>query len=80
MSVRNFYTTADYIPWHTAMSLVKNLYEDGDFRMSLLIGCGCFFGLRLRVTNFSTHSLRKTFARRVYENENAQGRGEMTFE
>jgi len=160
MSVRNSYTTADYIPWDTAMSLVKDLYEDGDFRMSLLIGCGCFFGLRisdlraltwdqimnseefviwehktgkrrvvrvnagfqehirlchaamhiryddkpcflnrygnllslqminrllkevkkkyrLRVTNFSTHSLRKTFARRVYENENAQGRGEM---
>ena len=27
--------------------------------------------------NFSTHSLRKCWARQVYENENAMGRGEM---
>ena len=28
------------------MNLVRWLYRDGDYRMSLLIGCGCFFGLR----------------------------------
>ena len=28
------------------MNLVRRLYRDGDWRMSLLIGCGCFFGLR----------------------------------
>jgi len=28
MSVRNSYTTADYIPRDTAMSLVKNLYAN----------------------------------------------------
>ena len=160
MSLKNSYTTSDYIPWDTAMNLVKKLYEDGDFRMSLFIGCGCFFGLRvsdlrcitwtqilhqeefvvyeyktgkrrvvrinrnfrghierchaamrikdntrpcflsrygslmstqmlnrilkkirrkydLPVNNFSTHSLRKTWARQIYNNENAQGRGEM---
>lgn len=31
----------------------------------------------LRINNFSTHSLRKTWARKIYENENAEGRGEM---
>ncbi len=142
------------------MNLVRNLYDDGNFRMSLFIGCGCFFGLRvsdlrcitwtqilhreefvvyeyktgkrrvvrvnrsfqrhiedchramhvrddsrpcflsrygglmstqmlnrilkkiknryhLPVSNFSTHSIRKTWARKIYENENAEGRGEM---
>ena len=32
---------------------------------------------QLKINNFSTHSLRKTWARKVYENENAQGRGDM---
>lgn len=47
MSDRKLYTTADYVPWETAMTLIRQLYEDGDYRMSLLVGCGCFFGLRI---------------------------------
>ena len=160
MSQKHAYTTADYLPWDSATSLIRKLYRKGDYRMSLFIGCGAFFGLRvsdllsltwnqiltgeefaiyeqktgkrrvirinsgfqahvqdcfnalgvkdaeeccflnrygglislqminrhlkaikvkyqLRINNFSTHSLRKTWARRVYENENAQGRGDM---
>ena len=46
MSLKHQYTTADYIPWDEAMNLVRKLYRDGNYRMSLLIGCGCFFGLR----------------------------------
>jgi integrase len=29
------------------LTLVRRLYKDGDYRMSLLIGCGSFFGLRI---------------------------------
>ena len=29
------------------LSLVRRLYRDGNYRMSLLIGCGSFFGLRI---------------------------------
>ena len=47
MSVKNTNTTADYIPWDSAMNLIHRLYKDGDYVMSLLIGCGCFFGLRI---------------------------------
>ena len=47
MSVKNSYTTADYLEWDTAMALIRKLYRDGDYRFSLLIGCGCFFGLRI---------------------------------
>ena len=32
---------------------------------------------QLKIDNFSTHTLRKTWARKIYENENAQGRGDM---
>ncbi len=160
MSQKHTYTTADYITWDTATNLVRKLYRNGDYRMSLFIGCGIFFGLRvsdlltlswnqilsgdefvifekktdkrrvirinegfkahiadcfqalgikdinepcflnrygsiitlqminrnfkaikvkyqLKIENFSTHSLRKTWARQVYENENSQGRGDM---
>ena len=142
------------------MALVRKLYRDGKYRMSLLIGCGCFFGLRisdllqltwkqildsdelviweqktgkrrvirinkgfqghikdchdamkvhddnrpcflnrygsiislqmvnrefktikvkykLPINNFSTHTMRKTWGRQIWEQENAQGRGEL---
>ena len=47
MSLRGSSTRADYIEWNTAVNLVHRLYRDGDYRMSLLIGCGIFFGLRI---------------------------------
>lgn len=47
MSVRNSHTTADYLDWNVMLNLIRKLYRDGDYRMSLFIGCGCFFGLRV---------------------------------
>lgn len=47
MSVKYSTTTADYLEWDTMLNLVRKLYKDGDYRISLLIGCGCFFGLRI---------------------------------
>ena len=47
MSLKGSNTRADYIEWDTAVNLVHRLYRDGDYRMSLLIGCGIFFGLRI---------------------------------
>lgn len=41
------YRTSDYMEWNTMLSLVRKLYKDGNYRMSLLIGCGAFFGLRI---------------------------------
>ena len=45
MSVKNSTTTSDYIEWDKAVNLVHRLYNDGDYRLSLLVGCGIFFGL-----------------------------------
>ena len=47
MSIKYSNTTADYIQWDTMLSLVRRLYKDKKYRLSLLIGCGCFFGLRI---------------------------------
>ena len=47
MSVKHSTTTADYIEWDTMLNLVRRLYKDGDYRMSLLVGCGSFTGLRI---------------------------------
>ena len=47
MSVKYTNTTSDYIEWNTMLNLLRRLFKDGDYRMSLLIGCGSFFGLRI---------------------------------
>ena len=41
------YQTSDYMEWDVMLSLIRKLYRDGNYRMSLLIGCDCFFGLRI---------------------------------
>lgn len=47
MSLKNSNTTADYIEWDIMLDLVHRLYDDKMYRMSLLVGCGSFFGLRV---------------------------------
>ena len=47
MNRKNSTTTADYLEWNVAVNLVHRLFNDGNYRMSLLIGCGIFFGLRI---------------------------------
>ena len=39
--------TSDYIEWDTCMNLIHRLFKDGNYRMSLLIATGAFFGLRI---------------------------------
>jgi integrase len=47
MSAKFSQTTADYLEWNQAMNLVRNLYNDKKFKMSLLISFGSFWGLRI---------------------------------
>lgn len=47
MSALNSHTTADYLDWNVMLNLIRKLYKDSDYRMSLFIGCGCFFGIRV---------------------------------
>lgn len=44
------YRTSNALDWDTMLSLVRKLYRDGNYRMSLLIGCSAFFGLRISDT------------------------------
>lgn len=47
MSVKHTFTTSDYLNWDVMLSLVRKLYKNREYRLSLLVGCGCFFGLRI---------------------------------
>lgn len=47
MSTKGSKTTTDYIPWNEAMQLIKSLYNDENYRMSLFVSLGCFWGLRV---------------------------------
>ena len=58
MSAKNSHTTADVLPWDSAISLIHRLYKDGDYRMSLLIATGIFTGLRITdIRAFRWHDL-----------------------
>jgi integrase len=47
MSAKFSNTTADYLEWSSAMNLIRNLYNDENYKISLLVSFGCFFGLRI---------------------------------
>ena len=47
MSLKNSYVTSDYVEWDTMLALIHKLYRNQEYRMSFLIGCGSFFGLRI---------------------------------
>ena len=51
------HSTSDYLPWDTMLSLVRKLYRDKNYTMSLYIGCGAFFGLRVSDTKRLTWAM-----------------------
>ena len=47
MSLKYSQTTSDYLQWNEAINLIRSLSKDRDYKMSLLIAIGCFWGLRI---------------------------------
>ncbi|MDH6534066.1 site-specific integrase [Parabacteroides sp. 52] len=47
MSLKYSNTTADYLNWEEMTNLIRRLSKDGNYKMSLLISIGCFWGLRI---------------------------------
>ena len=47
MSKKYSNTTADYLSWDQNLNLIRRLYNDGNYKMSLLISMGTFWGLRI---------------------------------
>lgn len=47
MSLKYSYTTADYLAWNEMTGLIRRLYDDGNYTISLLLACGSFWGLRI---------------------------------
>jgi len=47
MSAKFSNTTSDFLEWSQSMNLIRNLYRDGNYRISLLVAFGSFWGLRI---------------------------------
>ena len=47
MSIRFSNATSDFLQWDEMLNLVRKLYEDKNYKMSLLISLGSFWGLRI---------------------------------
>jgi integrase len=47
MSAKFSHTTSDFLEWGQSMNLIRNLYRDGEYRISLLVSFGSFWGLRI---------------------------------
>lgn len=47
MSAKFSNTTSDFLEWSQSMNLIRNLYRDGEYRISLLVAFGSFWGLRI---------------------------------
>jgi integrase len=47
MSKKFSTTTSDFLDWNEMTNLVRKLEIDKDYKMSLLVSIGCFFGLRI---------------------------------
>jgi integrase len=47
MSTKFSKTTADHLSWGEAMNLIRNLYDDKNYKLSLLVAFGSFWGLRI---------------------------------
>jgi len=47
MSIRFSNTTSDFLQWDEMLNLVRKLYDEKNYKMSLLISLGCFWGLRI---------------------------------
>lgn len=46
MSKKYSSTTADYLQWDETMNLIRKLFDDKKYTLSLYIACSVFFGLR----------------------------------
>lgn len=47
MSLKFQNTTADYLEWDSNILLISKLYQDQNYKFSLLITLGSFFGIRI---------------------------------
>lgn len=75
MALKGQYTTADYVEWDVAMNLIRKLYRDGHYTMSMLIGCGCFFGLRFSdLRNLRWEQLMNSDTFTIYEQKTGKRR------
>ena len=75
MSLKFSNTTSDYIEWDTMLNLVRNLFNDGNYNMSLLISIGSFWGLRISdILNLTWNQILNTEQLEILEKKTGKRR------
>lgn len=75
MSLKFSNTTSDYIEWDTMLNLVRNLYKDGNYQMSLLLTIGSFWGLRISdILNLTWKQILNTEQLEIFEKKTGKRR------
>ena len=63
--INHRYQTSDYMEWDVMLSLIRKLYRDGNYRISLLVGCGTLTWSMLLDDDKFTLNEKKTNKRRT---------------
>jgi len=75
MSLKFSNTTSDYIEWDTMLNLVRNLFNDGNYNISLLISIGSFWGLRISdILNLTWNQILNTEQLEILEKKTGKRR------
>ena len=75
MSLKYSNTTSDYMEWDTMLNLIRNLFNDGNYQMSLLISLGSFWGLRISdLLNLTWNQILYTEQLEIHEKKTGKRR------
>ncbi len=75
MSKKYSNTTSDFIEWDTMLILVRNLFKDGNYKMSLLIALGSFWGLRISdILDLTWNQILNTESLEIFERKTGKRR------
>jgi len=75
MSLKFSNTTSDFIEWNSMLILVRNLFNDENYQMSLLISLGSFWGLRISdILNLTWNQILNTEQLEIHEKKTGKRR------
>lgn len=75
MSLKYQNTTADYLEWDSNILLISKLFQDQNYKFSLLIALGSFFGLRISdLLNLKWHDILNTDTLTIIEKKTKKQR------
>ena len=75
MSLKFLNTTSDYLEWDSMLKLKRSLFNDNNYKMSLLIVLGSFWGLRISdLLNLTWNQILKSEQLEIIEKKTGKRR------